>query len=312
LETKIIVLTPVKNEAWILDLFLKITSQFADHILLADQHSTDATLEIASKYAKVIVIENKNQAYDEAYRQQLLIEKARELFPTNKRIFIALDADEIISADGIQSQDWETIRSTPINTTLYFEKPDLYLSTDKTIRYETNFWPLGFVDDVSTNHEAQLIHSIRVPQSEQKVYLNTIKFLHLAYLRPNIQRAKFRFYTVKENVAKVNPWYRRRKWYRSPNHLVQHATVVETPTSWLNYTDGKLLDAVKDTNETWHNLNILENLQKHGSVRFWFDDIWDIDWQKYQQQFDPTAATKITPPPALLRFVLRLFDKIYQ
>ncbi|WP_260675883.1 MULTISPECIES: hypothetical protein [Nostocales] len=33
---KIVVMTPVKNEAWIVDRFLSVTSQFADYIIIAE------------------------------------------------------------------------------------------------------------------------------------------------------------------------------------------------------------------------------------------------------------------------------------
>ena len=44
-----IVITPVRNEAWVLDAFLTCTSSWADYIILADQHSDDGTREIAAK-----------------------------------------------------------------------------------------------------------------------------------------------------------------------------------------------------------------------------------------------------------------------
>ena len=56
---KIICLTPVLNEAWILDRFLKCASLWADHIIIADQGSTDGSVEIAKRYEKVIFIDNK-------------------------------------------------------------------------------------------------------------------------------------------------------------------------------------------------------------------------------------------------------------
>ena len=63
---KIVVITPVKNEAWILDRFLAVTSQFADCIIIADQNSTDESKDICKKYPKVIVIDNKSTKYDES------------------------------------------------------------------------------------------------------------------------------------------------------------------------------------------------------------------------------------------------------
>ena len=61
----IVVVTPVRNEAWVLDAFLTCTSSWADYIILADQHSDDGTREIAQKYEKVILIDNPTQEWSE-------------------------------------------------------------------------------------------------------------------------------------------------------------------------------------------------------------------------------------------------------
>ena len=55
-----IVMTPVRNEAWVLRAFLETTSLWADYIIIADQMSTDGSREIAKSYEKVILIDNKN------------------------------------------------------------------------------------------------------------------------------------------------------------------------------------------------------------------------------------------------------------
>ena len=90
-KPKIIVVTPVKNEDWILDRFLSVTSQFADLIIIADQNSTDKSIEICQRYPKVKLIQNNSEQYDEASRQILLLQTARELVPEHK-IILALGA----------------------------------------------------------------------------------------------------------------------------------------------------------------------------------------------------------------------------
>ena len=57
----IIVITPVRNEAWVLRAFLEATSLWADYIIIADQMSTDGSREIAKKYPKVVLIDNDNK-----------------------------------------------------------------------------------------------------------------------------------------------------------------------------------------------------------------------------------------------------------
>ena len=56
----LVVLTPVRNEAWILPAFLKATSLWADYIIIADQMSTDGSRDIYPQFEKVIVVDNTN------------------------------------------------------------------------------------------------------------------------------------------------------------------------------------------------------------------------------------------------------------
>ena len=54
----IVVLTQVRNDAWVLRAFLEATSLWADYIIIADRMSTDGSREIAQDYPKVILIDN--------------------------------------------------------------------------------------------------------------------------------------------------------------------------------------------------------------------------------------------------------------
>ena len=74
---KLICLTPVLNEAWILDRFLKCASIWADHIIISDQGSTDGSVEIAKQYKKVIFIDNnKTGDFNEMQMRAPLFEAA--------------------------------------------------------------------------------------------------------------------------------------------------------------------------------------------------------------------------------------------
>ena len=55
---QLIVLTPVRNEAWVLRAFLTATSLWADKIIIADQMSTDGSREICKEFPKVILLDN--------------------------------------------------------------------------------------------------------------------------------------------------------------------------------------------------------------------------------------------------------------
>ena len=96
----IICLTPVKNEAWILDKFIQCASLWADCIIIADQMSTDGSRDIALKYPKVRLIDNDSEAFNEPERQKLLVDAARQIhFNGQRRLLISLDADEFLTSN---------------------------------------------------------------------------------------------------------------------------------------------------------------------------------------------------------------------
>lgn len=76
---KKIVLMPVKNEDWILEYSLSSASLWADHIIVADQNSTDATEELCARFEKVVYIKNTAISLNMSHARELLLDKAREL-----------------------------------------------------------------------------------------------------------------------------------------------------------------------------------------------------------------------------------------
>jgi Glycosyltransferases involved in cell wall biogenesis len=96
-KRKVICLTPVKNESWILERFLKCTSLWADHIIIADQNSDDGSEEIAKSFQKVIYVKNSASQFNEPERQKLLINEARKI--SGEKVLVALDADEALTGN---------------------------------------------------------------------------------------------------------------------------------------------------------------------------------------------------------------------
>lgn len=224
---KIVVITPVKNEDCILERFLAVTSQFAD------QNSTDQSIAICKKYPKVIVIENKSDKFNEAERQILLIKTVRELVPEHK-ILLALDADKILAASATKTVGWQSMLKAKPGTVLCFEKPDLYLTPNQCIRYKIP-WPLGYVDD-GVEHKPRKIHSIRIPMPDYapRLYIHDVKILHYAVVRPAAQAAKYRMYSVIENVLSTGfPLTRRLEYDPSLIFRELELNVSPSPTEWF-------------------------------------------------------------------------------
>lgn len=311
MNRKIIVLTPVKNEEWILDTFLKTSSAFADHIILADQQSTDRTAEIAAAFPKVLLIGNDSGSYDESSRQSLLIRTARERFGTG-HILLAIDADEIISYDSLHSEEWESIRAAAPGTVLFFEKPTFYRNLEQVIRYKSSGgWPLGYVDD-GAEHQPSMIHSTRVPfrDSSPRLYLRDIKFMHCNLLSMQRQRSKIRYYCLLEATARTRPWHRRiRHYYRHYDYLTEGDGLDRACSVWTEGWARRGIRISRPETERflWYDKECLKLFQKQGSRKYWMEDVWDINWNEAVRFFG-TIDYRITPPP---RIITLLRESLY-
>jgi glycosyltransferase involved in cell wall biosynthesis len=300
----IVVLTPLKNDAWILRRFLEVTSVFADRIVIADQGSTDGGLEICREFPKVILVDNSDRHYDEASRQQLLIAAGRGAAPL-PRILMALDTDEILAANAIESAGWQRMLEAPPATVVMFEKPNLYLTPDRCERRPLDF-PGAFVDDGVTAHHALRIHSPRIPMPDgaRRLILEDVKFLHYALVRPEAQKAKMRMYAALENVMGTKSLYRRRRYYSSSRVLSAMGPIEPTPREWYAAWEARGIDmrTIEDVQPYWQDLAVLDLLLRHGARRFWLDDIWARDWNALLRR--EGRAERITPPPRILRAAL--------
>ncbi|MBE9049033.1 glycosyltransferase family 2 protein [Nostocales cyanobacterium LEGE 11386] len=283
-KPQIVVITPVKNEAWILERFLSVTSEFADHIIIADQNSIDGSQAICKKYPKVILIENKSEKFNESDRQLLLIQAARDLIPDHK-IILALDADEILAADAIKTPSWQAMLKAKPGTVLYFEKPDLFNTTHQCIRTGI-LTPLGYVDD-GAEHRPQSIHSIRIPTPEYatRLHIHDIKVMHYALARLDAQSSKLRLYSVIENVLEVGHAIGRRSRYSSKVCYLSLGKLEPAPDEWFTGWEERGIDMHTIIKQKYYHYDfeVLRYFHKYGMRRFWMEDIWRYDWESCRQ-----------------------------
>lgn len=277
----IIVLTPVKNESWILEKFLTATSVFADIIIIADQNSTDGSVEIAKKFDKVVLIKISDDEYNEDFRQKLLILKARELVP-GKKILIALDADELFAGDSLNSPDWEIVATSSLGTTFTCERIDLLNPVNRCLR-AYKFFKFAFIDD-GKPHNGTPVNSPRLPfdPDGKIVNLSHIKIIHFARVREEIYFDKRRFYTMMENISGLIPLKSRIGEYSKRVQIctekwrseVSHSEWIDV---WQN-EHGLNLTYFKQVANSQFKIKCIQLFQKYGEHRFYLDDIWDINW----------------------------------
>ena len=302
------VLTPVRNEAWILERFLSVTSRFADHIIVADQRSTDESRVICRRYPKVVLIDNPTDEFNERDRQLLLLRQARALVPP-PRVLMALDADEILAANAVHTPSWQRMLAAPPGTIVCFERVDLYGTPDRCMRHE-GLRPLAYVDD-GVEHTPRDMHSTRVPIPDYagRLMLDDIVVLHYASLRPSALAAKLRWYNVLENVRGTCPWvFKRRFRYAMHVDYTGAGRVEPCSVDWLRGWEDAGIDmrTVAQEQYYWYDFEVLRYLKQHGARKFWLDDIWHFDWEacrlhaKRRSIPDVPAVPVHAPPRALV------------
>lgn len=279
----VIVLTPVKNESWILSNFLKATSVFADLIIIADQNSSDNSREIALNFKKVILINIPNNEYNEAFRQELLITKARELVPGNK-LLIALDADEFISANSLNSKEWRIMLNSEPGCTFAAERIDLLSPISKYISFPIYYLKFAFVDDGISSHIGRKVHSTRLPENHEQgtVYLSNFKIIHFSRIRRQLFWDKLAFYSMIENINQTSNFLGRIGRNSKNIYLYFEKTKAEnTPNEWIESWHTKFEINLKEFQHQISNqfkIQIIKLFMEFGEKRFYLDDIWDTDW----------------------------------
>jgi len=292
-----ICLTPVKNEAWILDRFLQCASTWADHIVVADQQSDDGSREIARSYEKVKLIDNDTPSYDEGARQKLLIDAGRQIPVNDRRVLIALDADEMLSANWMDSTEWEDLLAAEPGTVLRFQWANV--GPDVSCAWvDSDHKPFGFVDDGSP-HRGRRIHSPRIPipESGSEMTFHSIKVLHYQYASWERMRSKQRWYQAWERLNNADK--RPVTIFRQYHHMeaaIQNAGLVED--KWLRNYEARGVDMRSiPVHPVYHwDKELLEIFDEHGTEPFRKLNVWDADWEKISQSADLEVDTTVEDP----------------
>lgn len=213
----IVVITPVRNEAWVLDAFLTCTSSWADYIILADQHSDDGTREIAKRYEKVVLIDNPSQEWYEYLCRTRLLEEAVKL-PGDNKIIFGLDADEFLSEGFEKTESWQRMMTSQGTQIFSFRWLNLFDDFSSVEFTDADFdWAGHYDSSISVveeykKREKHAVHCARIPCLETNrchyFVVDDFWVIHLAKLNHERIRQKFDFYQVTwvdKNEEKANP-----------------------------------------------------------------------------------------------------------
>jgi Glycosyl transferase family 2 len=281
----VICLTPIRNEAWILERFLQCASLWADHIVLADQLSDDDSAAIAGSFPKVRWIPNSSTDFDEEVRWRLLLAAARRI--AGPRLLIALDADEILTAGAWRTADWRTMLDAWPGTGFRFRKrnlaPGLRDCWDDTCE---GLW--AFRDD-GRPYFGEVLHSRRLPlpAADSVVALGEIEVLHYQFTDWARMRSKHRWYQCLERL--LRPARGPLEVYRQYHHMdaVPRRSLRAVRPEWLaGYAEqGIDMTHVQGAPPYWFDREVVSMIDRYGAVHFRRQAIWSADWAALAERY---------------------------
>ncbi len=299
MKPTIICLTPVRNEAWILDNFLKTASLWADVIIIADQMSTDGSREIALKYPKVKLIDNNSAAFNEPERQKLLINEARKI--EGQRLIITLDADEIFSPEIFHSVEWRNVLNAAPGTIIKFQWANLLPGFKKM--WYGYYFPWGYMDDGAEHNETNKIHTGRIPLPEGHpvIEIQDFKVMHFQYTNWERMESKHRWYQCYERI--MFPEKSAVEIFREYHHMlaIPKKNIIPVPQDWIDEYKKSQIDITVNYPDffDWFEEQIVNFIEKYGVATFKKIRIWDINWVDKAKFYGKEHPEKYKDPRSL-------------
>ena len=293
----LVVLTPVRNEAWILHAFLKATSLWADYIIIADQMSTDGSRDIYPQYEKVIVVDNPMEVMYMSQSRRLLFEAAQKI--EGDKIIFTLDADEFLSGNFVKTPSWQTILNSEIGDVFNFRWMNLQPGCDTY----TSHLPYGWVAHLKEYDgffPDRQIHEWRIPWPKElnhEYIIEDISFIHFARVNVKRQLNKEAFYQVS---TVFNNKYSGIRMFRTYQvyHPIHNKDIRLIPQDAFTFYEKKGLAIMEEIELNdigqYYIDEMLKFFEKKGTKHFSKLDIWDLDFiHKYNIKNPQTILDKI-------------------
>jgi len=301
-----------------LNRFLASASIFADHILVSDESSgLDNTLNIYSNYPKVILHHNSGNPLGVDVRRNFLLGEARK-FLCDKKIIISIDSDEILSANILVSNEWQTILNSDHGTLFHLQWVTLWKSFEFYKvdhphfygNYNRQIWIDDGISEIPTMGSHGMHIAYNPMNAKRHIYLNEIVCLHYQYCNWDRVESKHRFYRAKEKsiIKKLSNLaiYRIYGYMRSPKIRYRNCL-----TKWFDGWEkiGIDISSIEITEFTHFDLDVIEMFKKNGTDFFAFQDVWRVDWVNlidHAKKMGKVHQDYVFIPPKK-RFLTRLF-----
>lgn len=280
---KTVILMPVKNEAWILPTTLEAANLVADHILVADQQSSDGTLELLKANPKVDIIQNTRTGHSNEVRWDLL-DEARKRYGSGN-LLLNIDADEMIPPSMFASLK-EKIMEHVLPGRAWISSPWVQIwRSVNTFRNDNSVWsprtnkkPFAVVDDGKIDYVRKYIindHTSRVPGSSNTPIMETnVPLLHFQFVNWQRTQEKQSWYRCKELLAGGVPAAINQKYRVTKDEQGIQYTLV--PKKWYKNIDVPSTIELQE-DPSWYISEMKAMFYEHGKEFFKDLEIVEVD-----------------------------------
>ncbi len=132
--------------------------------------------------------------------------------------------------------------------------------------------------------------------------------------------AKLRWYSVVENLlGTCPPVFKRRLRYLNHLDFTWEGRVEQTRPEWLAGWEelGIDMETIDDPPFHWYDVEVLRTFARHGTRKFWLDDIWRFDWEACRQWalgqgYEGIPAEPVDAAPDWLVWVMRALGYVHR
>lgn len=305
----LIVTSCTRNYGWVTRAFLEGNTRWADYIVIVDQMSTDATRPLIEEYnalhyqeekaesqecihrAEIVIVDDPDMTYKESTRAKMGFMKGRELAAGRDAIYFALDIDEVMPANWMQTEDGKKILNSKPGDMFQIEWANILPGMKEQRRYG---WQYKVFHDngMDWQESDRQMHTPLLPYSswdeEDMHSVHDFPLLHFGICNPKWSKYKsvyYKFLDVRQ--------------HRSSNVISLHRgtilpkEVVIVPQSinneWL-YEDVDMLGQVDAISTPIFVQYIKEIIKEEGIEKFKSIDVWSEELCRELEVKDPRTA----------------------
>ncbi len=323
-KRKIIVLSSIRNEDWIIEPFLRTVTTFADDVVILDQSDENNEIKLKSIFPKLIYLRNTTKSLNEQYRQEKLIKEARRI--SNNAILIMLDADEFFNEKFYSYKFQARLQELEPGYGMRFKMLNVYSNFEKAWQVQMN--PIIYVDDGAPFVYNRKIHNYRLPfQSNRIKEVSDVAVYHFQFLDWARMLSKHRWYQAVEKI--YDPNKANIEIYRLYNHMhiIPSRSVILMDKSDFKSYSPRRIDLTREIDYSskesyWWDEEVLNLIRSNKQINFNYLEAFDsmvskistpkLNLRERQIRYYLAFTHRFTYPGRfnVLRYFIRLIDKI--